>query len=165
MQNQPIFLSYSESVLRRPKLIICISLFFYLLSLFLPAFTYKGPAFNDVTYDFGINEIKGWHLLASGPAAFFLSGYLEFLAWLANPVLLLSVFLFTGKSKNTADVSKAAFVLAVSPLFWHNILIQADYTFEAPILHRNSGYWLWLLSISILSLGIHFHTNRQVIKQ
>ncbi|MFD2162476.1 hypothetical protein ACFSJU_08725 [Paradesertivirga mongoliensis] len=127
-------------------LIVFISLALLGFSLFQTAITY-----NDYN---GIGKSQGLDLFLMGSIAILGGGLLEWIIWLANPISLWSIILFFQKKDKAKLISKIALGIALSFVFWQNILTSGNGR-QAIILHKNSGYWLWLLSIFILTVGIH----------
>lgn len=117
----------------------------FVLSLFLPAITYKD-------YE-GINSMSGFEMFFMGLFAILGGGLFEWIIWLANPLSILSVILFFQKQRAALITSKIALFLVLIFITWRNLLVSENGR-TAEIMHKNSGYWVWLVSIFFLAIGI-----------
>ncbi len=128
-------------------LIILISLSVYFISLTQNAVTYK---------DFeGIKSLPSVELLMAGSMVILGGGLLEWIIWLANPLYFASIVFFIQNNNSSKIYVNLASILSILFLFWTKILISESGS-EGQILHKDLGYWLWLLSILILNIGIQF---------
>ncbi|MBL0065623.1 MAG: hypothetical protein IPP38_11555 [Bacteroidetes bacterium] len=78
-------------------------------------------------------------------------GLLEWLIWLANPVYIFALIFFYKSNKTSKLVSIIATILALSFTTWKEIL-AAENGRTATIESLNLGYWLWVLSLTLLSI-------------
>ena len=75
------------------------------------------------------------------------------LAWLANPLLLLSwILCLTDELRAAFIASAAALLLAMSFLLHSTIVASEAPTYEA-VTGYGLGYWLWLASMLIMAVG------------
>lgn len=134
---------------------IVLSLGIFILSLFQ----------NAVITNFN-NEVKtaaSWEYLLMGAISFVGGGLLEEIIWLANPLCLLAI-IFLINNKNTAiGLSLAALFLAASFASWNEILASESGS-TAKIVSLELGYYLWVLSILILVIGILVN-NKVILKE
>ena len=81
--------------------------------------------------------------------------------WLANPLLLVSWFLFKKKSKTSFILSGIAFILMLSFLFVDEIIVNEGSTTSIVNFH-GLGYWFWVFSSFIMLIGnsINWKKNR-----
>ena len=86
-------------------------------------------------------------------------GLMEWIVWLANPIYFFAVTLFLRNSNKAKLLSIIASSLAFSFLFWNNILAAEDGR-TATIKSFKFGYYLWLASFIVLSIGI-IRTNKK----
>jgi uncharacterized membrane protein len=84
------------------------------------------------------------------------SGLLEWFIWLANPLYVLALIFFFKSNKTSRVVSIVATFLALSFTTWKEIL-AAENGRTATIESLNLGYWLWVLSLTILSIGTIYY--------
>jgi hypothetical protein len=98
----------------------------------------------------------------SGVFGFFFGG--AALTWLANPVLLY-VWITINNIRNSLIASIFAFVLALSFLFFHEVISDEAGHYSKIISYR-TGYWLWLASILTMTVGNCYRhvTSKQEIK-
>jgi hypothetical protein len=91
-----------------------------------------------------------------GSIAFMGGGLLEEIIWLASPLCLLAIVFMMKDDKRAVLVSLIASALAISFSFWNEIL-GAESGTMAKIVSFELGYYLWLASILILTIGILIH--------
>jgi hypothetical protein len=91
----------------------------------------------------------GLYLLLIGPLGF-LAGVYE---WLANPFLLAAwIFSWFGKQKIALPLALVAIGLIVAFLFRQTMIVSEAPTY-AKITGYAAGYWLWLTSAIIATIG------------
>lgn len=83
-------------------------------------------------------------------------GTAEWMVWLANPLYIVAVILLLCSKKSGKKFSVAAAILALWFTTWKEILV-AENGRTALIRHLNAGYWLWVLSIIVLSAGTRYY--------
>ena len=136
--------------------ILLISLTVFVVSLTQTALTYN---------DFDGQKIhSSVSLLLMGGLAILGGGLLEWLIWLANPLYFLAIIFLFKSNKTSKKVSIAATILALSFTTWKEIL-AAENGRTATIESLNLGYWLWVLSLTILSIGTIYYFKQLDKKQ
>lgn len=125
------------------KIILCLSIGLYLISLSQISFCTIG---NNCEYFSGLlHLVFGWF------GVFKL--HLPAFPWLANPLLFFSwLFLFRKKKKIALALSGIAFLLMISFLLVDEIMVN-DGSTTSIINFYGLGYWLWVLSSSIILFG------------
>lgn len=83
-------------------------------------------------------------------------GLLEWIIWLANPLYFLAIIFLFKSNKTSIKFSVAATILALSFTTWKEIL-AAENGRTATVESLNLGYWLWVLSLTILSIGTIYY--------
>ena len=93
---------------------------------------------------------SGFAILLSGCIGFFLcpAGY----TWLANPALFASWIFFNKSLKATIIFSWLAFGLAVSFLFFREVIANEGGSYS-PITNHKIGFWIWLLSMFLMAIN------------
>jgi hypothetical protein len=135
--------------------IISISLIVFIASLTKTAFT-----FND--FD-GQKTHSSLELLFLGSFVVLGGGLLEWIIWLANPLYILGIVKFLKGDKVCMAVSILATLLALSFTTWKEVL-ACESGRTAEIESLNSGYWLWVISLIILTIGTIFYHGKEWIK-
>ncbi|MEO8532223.1 MAG: hypothetical protein ABI441_00665 [Flavobacterium sp.] len=106
---------------------------------------------NQVRYDSAIDYFRIGSIAALG------GGLDEQIVWFANPLAFFAMILFAINYRITKILSLflslLSLVLAVSFFFWKEIL-AAESGSMAKIISFGLGYYLWVLSILILTIGI-----------
>lgn len=125
--------------------VVCVSVIVWIISLFQDAITYSD--YN------GMHQSRGWEFVIIGSTAILGSAFLEWIIWLANPIFVMSIVFFLQKKQEAKVSSVIALCLALFFMFWNRILISDAGDVE--IIQKNAGYWLWMLSILVLTLGIY----------
>lgn len=135
--------------LRRLKYtILIISILVYFTSLTQPAFT-----FNDLD---GQNTHSSISLLLMGGFVIAGGGLLEWIIWLANPLYFIGLFRLFKDNRSSKYFSVLACILAISFSTWKEILASESGR-TATIEKLNSGYWLWICSLILLSIGTLYY--------
>ena len=106
-----------------------------------------------VNYNDEIKTASSLEYLLIGSVAFMGGGLLEEIVWLANPLCLLAIVLLIKNNEKAVLWSLIASGLAISFSFWSEIL-GAESGTMAKIVSLELGYYLWLASILILTIGI-----------
>ncbi|MFB9077616.1 hypothetical protein ACFFLS_01100 [Flavobacterium procerum] len=96
-----------------------------------------------------------------GAIAFMGGGLFEEIIWLANPLCLCAIIYFWKNDPRAISLSLLASALAVSFSFWSEIL-GAESGAMAKIISFELGYYLWISSILILTIGILIHYKMTV---
>lgn len=109
-----------------------------------------------VNYNDEIKTASSLEYLFIGSIAFMGGGLLEEIIWLASPLCLLAIVFMMKDDKRAVLVSLIASALAISFSFWNEIL-GAESGTMAKIVSFELGYYLWLASILILTIGILIH--------
>ncbi|HNP32992.1 MAG TPA: hypothetical protein PKN96_06840 [Flavobacterium sp.] len=108
---------------------------------------------NAVTIDYqGVKHVPSLNYFLMGGTAFLGGGLFEEIIWLANPLCLVAIFLLIYNNKSAKLFSIIALVLAASFSTWKELL-GAESGAMAEIIAFESGYFLWVLSIVILTTG------------
>ncbi|WP_143706092.1 hypothetical protein [Emticicia sp. TH156] len=123
---------------------LIISLIVYAMSLTQTAFTFKD-------YD-GTKSYKGFELIIFGGMAILGGGLLEWFIWLANPIYIMGLFLFYKSINRSRRNLLAATIIAFSFMSWKEILASESGR-TAPITSLNIGYYFWIISIVIATIG------------
>jgi hypothetical protein len=134
-----------------PKLIVLASLIIFAISLANTAFT--------ITDFEGVHKFAAINALLMGSTAFIGGGLLEWIVWLANPIYFIAIAYFLQGNKSAKKISILASLLALSFAFWTKILASESGR-QARISERNSGYYFWVLSIVLLTIGINYYMRK-----
>jgi hypothetical protein len=127
--------------MRPPKIITLVSVLVFAASLTQNCYNVRGEAP-------GAGPPGVW-LLFIGPFGL-MAGVFE---WLANPVLFAAwVFSFAGKNKIALILGLVACAVMAAFLFRQTIIASEAPTYEK-ITHYGPGYWLWLSSALIATVG------------
>ena len=126
------------------------------LTVFIVSLTQTALTYNDLD---GQKTHSSLSLLFMGGLAILGGGLLEWFIWLANPLYFLGLILFIKSNKTSKKVSIAAAILALSFTTWKEIL-AAENGRTASIERLNLGYWLWTLSLTILTIGAFYYFRR-----
>jgi hypothetical protein len=105
-----------------------------------------------VNYD-EIKAVSSLEYFFMGSTAFIGGGLLEQIIWLANPLCFFAIRFLIKNDDRAITLSVIALVLAISFSFWNEIL-GAESGAMAKIISLELGYYLWVLSILILTIGI-----------
>ena len=124
------------------KAFIALSVLLYLASLTQDAYYIDGS--NATAW------ASSWWLVVIGWLGMFIGGGAA-LAWLANPLLILSWSVLMLSRKIAALTSVVATMSAASFLLFDSVISSEAPTYSK-IIYRGPGYWLWLSSCSILTL-------------
>lgn len=132
--------------LTKPLKISILSAVIFALSLTQNAITYTDHE--------GTHSLSSISLFLTGPIAFLGGGLLEWIVWLANPAYLYSIIAFNKGRKSARKASMISVILSVWFIFWREILVSESGR-QGTITQKNLGFWLWLISILVLSISIH----------
>ena len=128
------------------KKITYLSLIIFIISLFNNAILYSDNQGN-------IQNTSAWKCLSFGWMSIFAGGVLETIVWSANIFYLISVAITlisnTQKKQLVTILSAISLFLSLSYIF-QSIHYEGD-NGKFLILKRDIGYWLWILSIAIVS--------------
>lgn len=127
--------------------------FLFSLTAFVVSLTQSALTYTD--FD-GQKIHSSISLLFMGGLAVLGGGLLEWLIWLANPLYFIALFFFYKSNKSSKIYSIAATTLALSFSNW-KVILAAENGREATIHHLNLGYWLWVLSMTVLSIGTIYY--------
>ncbi|HKX87479.1 MAG TPA: hypothetical protein VJL37_12470 [Flavobacterium sp.] len=103
-----------------------------------------------------IVEIPSFDYFLMGSTAIIGGAISEWFVWLANPLSLLTIILLAANKRLAIITGLIALFLAGSFRSWKEIL-GAESGSMAKIISFELGYYLWILSIAILSLGTFIH--------
>jgi hypothetical protein len=131
--------------------ILALCLTVYIISLTQTAITY-----ND--FD-GQKTHSSISLLFMGGLAILGGGLFEWFIWLANPLYFVGLFLFFKTRKKSIYFSATATILSLSFTTWKEIL-AAENGRVAKIETLNLGYWLWTISLILLTIGTIYYFTR-----
>ncbi|MEZ0184174.1 hypothetical protein AB9T89_18150 [Flavobacterium oncorhynchi] len=106
-----------------------------------------------VNYNNEIRVSSSLDYLLMGAIAFLGGGLLEQIIWLANPLSFFAIRFLIKNDKRAILLSLIASGLAILFSFWTQIL-GAESGAMAKIVSFELGYYLWLASILILTIGI-----------
>ncbi|WP_223151131.1 hypothetical protein, partial [Flavobacterium sp. GP15] len=130
--------------IKSPKIYVIVSLAIFTVSLTQTAIS--SSEFEDKT-------LSGIATLVMGGLSVLGGGILEWLIWLVNPLYFFSLYLFL-KSKNKAKMySLLSTTIALSFVTWNKILVSESGKL-GNIDSLGLGYWLWVSSLAILTIGI-----------
>jgi uncharacterized membrane protein len=108
---------------------------------------------NAVTIDYlGIKSVPALDYFLMGSTAFLGGGLLEEIIWFANPLSLLAIALLAKNERSAISTSVIALILSLAFSTWKEIL-GAESGTMAKIISLDLGYYLWLLSIALLTIG------------
>lgn len=104
--------------------------------------------------------LLGIEALFAGGLVILGGGLLEWLIWLANPLYFLSILFLFKSDKRAKICSLLATILALSFMTWNEILVsESGHTEKINAL--GLGYWLWVLSLIILTIGIFLFIKKE----
>ena len=135
------------------KKITYLSLIIFIISLFNNAILYSDNQGN-------IHNTSAWMCLSFGWMSIFAGGVLETIVWSANIFYFISVVITliskTQKKQLVTILSAISLFLSLSYIF-QSIHYEGDNGIFL-ILKLDIGYWLWILSIAILSfVNIYYY--------
>jgi hypothetical protein len=104
----------------------------------------------------GIKPVNSIDYFLMGSTAILGGGLLEWLIWLANPLALFTIIHLAKGNKKALITCVPAIILSCSFIFWKEIL-GSESGSMAKIISFESGYYLWVCSIVILSLGTFYY--------
>ena len=132
----------------------------FLLSFIIYIGSFALPVFTMADYD-GSRTTNGVEAFFMGATAILGGGLLEWLTWLANPLFFLSIVLKRRQKKNAILIGWVATFVALSFSFWTEVL-AAESGRTAPIENKGVGYFLWVVSMVVWTLGISFDDTKPV---
>jgi hypothetical protein len=140
------------------KLIVLISLLLYTASLMLPAFSFDKHG--------EVATVPGYIVVFSGAMAFAGGAMAEWLIWLANPLFLLGIIMFSNQRPKSLRFAVAAALLAWSFLLMKEVVVSEGGVWGI-IYKRHAGYWLWAGGLSFFALGnmYYYRKHQQLFKQ
>lgn len=156
----------SQKFLRLTIVIIPITVF--CLSLFFKALSYQYIQ---------IETPKGYELLLMGGIAILGGGMLETMIWMANPIALFAIIRFLRENRTQVKIdsvlnkpvpklkrkskwfSLLATAIAISFSRWNEVL-AAESGSKGKILTFHTGYWLWMSSFALFTMGVIFFNFR-----
>ncbi|WP_100615687.1 hypothetical protein [Confluentibacter citreus] len=129
---------------KQKKIILIASIVIFIVSLTQPAFYIDRTDYDAWSNPIGIIFIGWLGAIIGGGSA---------LTWFANPLILIS-WLFVIKSEKIAIVSGVlASIISFAFLFFDKIVSSEAPTYSL-ITEYKLGYWLWMISICLFTLGI-----------
>ena len=112
---------------------------------------------NVVTVDYDIiDHVSSWQYFTIGSVAVFGGSKLEWLIWLANPLYIISIILFIKKYKLSMITAYLASFLALLFYTWEEIRVD-EKGVTSKIIHFELGYYLWVSSILVLTIGMFIY--------
>ena len=137
-----------KSIFKTLLIILSLSIFFISLTL------------NAFTYDYqGVKTMSSISCFLMGSTAILGGGLLEWIVWLANPLCLISIFCLIMDKPIAQKINITSVILAMSFYSWNSILAAESGT-SGKILSVKSGYFIWLASIIILTVGTFWYFKR-----
>jgi hypothetical protein len=142
-----------QSLLKRLNITISLALYIY-------SFTFDAFSYN---YQ-GINNMSSLEAFLMGSLAVLGGGTYEWLIWLANPLCFIAILCLMFDKKIALHFASVSIILSLSFLS-SNTILAAESGTRGEILSIKSGYYIWLSSIAILTIGVYFYfKNYQEIK-
>jgi hypothetical protein len=135
-------------------LTITLSLIIFAISLTKNAVVTNHVKLNDIE----MKTSSSLEFFISGSIAFLGGGLFEEIIWLANPLCLISIIMLVKDNQKSKKLSFIALLLAISFAFWKEILANEGGG-KAQIISLETGYYLWVLSIIVLNIGINSYFN------
>jgi hypothetical protein len=129
--------------------------YFVVASVTIFAFSLTQTALTYNDFD-GLKTHSSLSLLIMGGLAILGGGFLEWLIWFANPLYFIGLLLFYRSNKVSSSFSILATILALSFTAWEQILASESGR-SGTIESLNAGYWLWTLSLAILTIGTLYY--------
>lgn len=130
------------------KYTLLISLLVFIISLTQTAITYHDYD-GQKTHDGGSLFLVGGIVILGG-------GLKEWFVWLANPLYLIALILFFRSKRLSRIFSTVSFLLALYFITFKEILAAEDGRM-AQIQSLNTGYWLWVASMAILTIEAFYY--------
>jgi hypothetical protein len=127
----------------------------YYLTISVLLFVICLPLTSVTAFRNSINEVvkyPSFYILISGIISFMFD-LPQWLIWLANPLYFLSIYLLKKGNSKSIYVSIISTLLAFSFLTFTGITITGSGRIDK-IISLNWGYWIWVLSLSILTIGL-----------
>lgn len=124
-----------------------------------------------------VETTDGLLLPLTGGIAWIGGGLFESLIWIANPIALIAAIRFLKESNpvvkiepvlktplpkpnaNSYWLSALAAIIAWSFSLWDEVLVAESGTM-GKILSLEPGYWLWVSSLTLLTIGINYYHFR-----
>ena len=138
----------SKSIFKISLIVLSLSLFF--ISLTLNAFTFEYQ---------GVKIMSSISCFLMGSIAVLGGGLLEWIVWLANPLCFISIFCLIMDKPIAQKINIASVILAMSFYSWNSILAAESGT-SGKILSVENGYFIWLVSVVILTVGTFWYFKR-----
>ncbi len=140
------------------RIIIISSLLLFIISL-----SQNAIKVND--FD-GIKHYSSLSTFLSGGFAFLGGAFYEWLIWLANPIFFVAIYLFLKDKKKSKNLSLLAVIIGLIFTQWKEILANESGR-KVPIISLEFGYWLWIASMVVFSIGIfiYFSSNKNDLKK
>jgi hypothetical protein len=147
-QTIQLLLTLNTNLTALKRYIILISLLIFIISLTQTAITYHD-------YD-GTKTHDGISLFLVGGIVILGGGLPEWFVWLANPFYLIGIILFLKSKKLSRIFSALAILLALCFISFKEIL-AAENGRMATVQALNIGYWLWVASMAIFTIGTFYY--------
>jgi hypothetical protein len=119
----------------------------FVYSLFFDAFSYE---YNS------IQTVSSVSVFCMGTIAILGGGFLEWFIWLANPLWLISAFLLLVDKRVATKIAFAGTILSLLFVAMGSVLAAESGT-RGKIVSLGAGYCLWVLSLSILTVGCYLY--------
>ena len=142
----------------KKRVIIISSILLFIISL-----TQNAIKVND--FD-GINYYPSIVTFLNGGLAILGGAFNEWLIWLANPIFFIAIYQLTQDRKNSRYLSLLAVIIGLIYTQFGEILANEGGR-KVPIISLELGYWLWITSMLVFSLGtfIYFSSNKNDLKE
>jgi len=116
--------------------------------------------YNAITLDFqGVKPVPSIEYFLMGSTAILGGGLLEWIMWLANPLSLLTIIYLWKDNRIARLTSIISMSLALIFSTWNEIL-GAESGSMGKIVSLEVGYYLWLTSIIVLTIGTNYYFLR-----
>jgi hypothetical protein len=122
------------------------------LALYIYSFTFEAFSYN---YQ-GINSMSSLEAFLMGSIVVLGGGTHEWVIWLANPLFFIAILCLIFHKKKALYFASVSILLSLSFLSSNSILAAESGT-RGKILSIKSGYYIWLSSIVILTIGIYLY--------
>jgi hypothetical protein len=131
-------------------LLITLSLSIFSASLTFDAFSYEYQ---------GVKMMSSLSCFVTGSLSILGGGTLEWFIWLANPLCLISIFCLIMDKNLASKFNFTALILAISFYSWNSVLASESGT-SGKILSVELGYFIWLASITVLTIGTKLYFRK-----
>lgn len=116
-----------------------------------------------VSYDTDLSTNTSFDFFSTGPLAIFTGDIIYTLIWVANPLCIIAMIQLLQNKITAKKISLIALILSLCFIFCKKMMLDPMNGNNSEIITLKSGYYLWVLSIIILNLGIRL--NFSVLKR